>query len=380
MKQLTVKLIPERLTQARLASVLNMTELAEKTGLSRQAISQFERGSSQPTAETLRKISNELDINISFLTTELSEIEKKIEGTPNFRSMATSAAKVRGQADTYLHWLAFITDKISQFISISPCNLPEFNISDFNGLSNYDIELFAEQTRRHFGIGDGPISNLSLLLENHGVIVGHSKFHKKVDGISAWFNDRPFVLININSTAVRARYDLAHELGHLVLHRRLISKMDLEDKESFKKIEKQANYFASCFLMPEQTFSAEVYGTDWDSLIEIKRRWMVSIAAIVMRLGSIDLISESKKVRLFQLINVKKARRFEPLDKELEMEKPMVFTRILELLNNEGILKHGEFSQLTGMKNTFLITTTRVPDEYLSTEAKLTNNVIQLRR
>lgn len=380
LKNKTTKLNPERLTQARLASVLNMTDLAEKTDLSRQAISQFEKGTSQPAPDTLRKLASELNVEVSFLVSEITDIEQTLQGVPNHRSMATSTAKIRKQANTYLDWMAMIGSTVSNFVSISKCDLPDFNIDDFNNITETDIEDYAEKTRRHFGLNDGPISNLTTLLENHGILIGHYKFHKKVDGISAWYGDRPFVIINENATAVRARYDLAHELAHLVLHKGLIDETDLQDRDSFKLIEKQANYFASCFLMPEVTFSSEIYGLDWNSLIEIKKRWLVSIQAIIMRLHSLEILSESQKIRHFQIVNQKKARRFEPLDGELKIEKPTVFVRILELLSKENILKMHEFPEETTLKKDFLERMMCLSSGTLSKPVEsLSDNVVQLR-
>lgn len=321
-----------------------------------------------------------MGINVSFLMSEITSVEKQLQGVPNHRSMATSASKLRNQADSYLDWMAIIGNAISSFVSISECDLPDFKIDDFNKITEPKIERFAEKTRRHFGINDGPISNLTTLLENHGILIGHYKFHKKVDGVSAWYGERPFVIINSNATAVRARYDLAHELGHLVMHKGLIDETDLQDKETFKLIEKQANYFASCFLMPEKTFSSEVYGLDWNSLIETKRRWLVSIAAIVIRLHSVDIISESQKTRHFQIINQKNARRFEPLDRELKLEKPTVFNRVLELLQNEGILQMHEFPERTTLSNEFLEKIMCLKTGVLSKEDEiLSDNVVTLK-
>ena len=61
----------------------------------------------------------------------------------------------------------------------------------------------------------------------------------------------------------RIFFDMAHELGHILLHLWSES-LDLIGKEEFKSRENQANRFASAFLLPKESFLQEIqaYPTD----------------------------------------------------------------------------------------------------------------------
>ncbi len=340
--------MPARLTQARKANKLNMTELAERMGLTRQAISQFEGLAAAPSAATVFRLAKELNVAESFFSKPVTTLEREKESAPSFRSMASATAKSRVQAETFLEFSVLLCSELFKYIEVVPPRLPGFTIPNFADLTHAEIEKIAEETRRFFEIGDGPISNLTLLLENRGVIIVKARIDARLEGLSQWYGGRPFVLLDNNEFCARSRYSLAHELGHLILHRGL-SEQDLTNKALLRKIEDQADYYAGCFLLPEASFSSEFYGADWDSLVRLKSRWLVSIAAIVMRLHNLHLISAHQKTRLFQLINVRKARRVEPLDRDLPVEKPRLFQKTAELLAKHKLLRLTDWPAKVGL-------------------------------
>lgn len=369
----------KRLTQARSLMMLNMTELAEKVGLTRQAISQFEKGMA-PSDEKLREIASALGVNERFFTKPLTHLEENHNGVPSFRSLSSASAKARKQAVSFLEAMAFITDCVSSYVQLPEARIPDFNIKDFINLENEDIEDIAIKTRKHFGLGNGPISNITLLLENHGVVISNIDLHKDLDALCSWFDNRPFIIVSKKTTAVRMRYDLSHELGHLILHKNLLDISDLEDKEIFKLIEQQANYFAGCFLMPEPSFGSEVYGLSFDSMINLKKRWGVSIASMIMRLYNLSIISESKKIRMFQMMNAKNIRRNEPLDKVIVKETPRLFGRIIEVLQDAKVLRACDLNEITALPIKLLSDITAISENELSNSANYGDNVITLKR
>lgn len=369
---------PKRLSQARALKMLNMTELAERVGLTRQAISQYEKGMA-PSGEKLRELANALGVNERFFTKSLSAFEKNQNGVPSFRSMSSASAKARKQALGFLELMALITDSLTEYVQLPEVKIPDFNIVDFTNLSNSEIEDIAIKTRSYFGLGNGPISDITMLMENHGVVISNINLHKSLDALCSWFNDRPFTLVNPHGSAVRIRYDLSHELGHLILHKNLLDISDIEDKETFKLIEQQANYFAACFLMPESSFGSEVYGTSIESLISLKERWGVSIAAMILRLHHLDIISESKKVRMFQMLNAKNMRRNEPLDNVIKKETPRLFNKIISILHEANVLSASDLGEITALPIDLLSTLTTIPEAELSTNNGF-DNVVVLRK
>lgn len=359
--------VPGRLTQARRAKGWSMVELADRLSLTRQAISSFEKGG-RPSPETFLSLSRELEVEPSFLTLQLREREREdaLQSAISFRTLASSTKRDRERAGVYLRWLAGFSELLEQYVELPPVQLPEFDIDDFATLTDAQVEDYAAKARRAFGVGDGPISDLTLLLENKGVIIAYVPLSAGMDGISAWIKDRPFILISSTAYAARARLDLAHELAHLLLHKALTPE-DLEMKGTLAVIERQAQHFAGCFHLPERTFTAEMYGFDEASLLSAKKRWGVSMQAMVVRLHSIGLINDHQKTRVFVQFSAKGYRRKEPLDDVTKPERGRLLKKAAEFLSEHQKLQIWEmFEQakypawfveaITGIKNAIMPT------------------------
>ena len=109
---------------------------------------------------------------------------------------------------------------------------------------------------------------------------------REVDAFSFWQEDRPFILLNTGKTAERMRFDLAHELGHLLMHRGI-------NTQRSRAYEQQAQDFASSFLIPADALYAQVIGRlRLEDVFQLKRYWKVSAVAMVHRLWELSIISE----------------------------------------------------------------------------------------
>jgi len=181
------------------------------------------------------------------------------------------------------------------------------------------------------------------LLENHGaIVVRQALCAKTLDAFSCWSNGGTptpyFVLGAEKMCAVRSRFDAAHELGHMVLHRN-IDESRLRNSAFFKQAERQANDFAAAFLLPEDGFTQEVdFAPNLEMLVALKSKWRVSIAAMVMRLRHLGLISAEREERLFINIGRRRWRTEEPLDDELEIEEPKLLQKVLEILISKNMI------------------------------------------
>jgi Zn-dependent peptidase ImmA (M78 family) len=136
-------------------------------------------------------------------------------------------------------------------------------------------------------------------------------------------------------SGVRVRYDLAHELGHLVLHR-WVEESELEDPKLLKAIEAEADKFAGSFLLPRKSFPNEVYTTKLDAFVTLKRRWLTSIQAMIYRCRVLGLVDDDQALNLYKQISYRKWRTREPLDdpKEIVIEQPRLLRRAFELIVN----------------------------------------------
>lgn len=334
---------PERLSEARKSKGLNMTDLANLVGVTRQAISAFERGVDSPTHETLLRLSSVLSIPREFFTLAPDE-GSKVKGPIFFRSQITTKKKDREISSVKTNWLTSAYNVLSQYLEFPEVKLPDFGIGDFESLTPEDIEGIANQTRQYFGIGLGPISDLTKLLENHGIPIVSIDVASRIGAFSyATDDDRAFMVVERNSSAVRERFSLAHELGHLVMHKTLNQNF-LEDKPLFKRVEEQANNFAGAFLMPAETFSREFYSPSISSLISMKKRWKVSISAMTMRAHSLGLITDNQKVYVFRQL-AKNGKHREPLDDVIRKEESSFLRRAISLLEENRILSRPELKE-----------------------------------
>jgi Zn-dependent peptidase ImmA (M78 family) len=160
-----------------------------------------------------------------------------------------------------------------------------------------------------------------------------------MDGLSHWSDadHRPYVLIaSDKDTCARSRLDAAHELGHLVLHGGIKEKT-LADAAAFKEIERQAFLFAGAFLLPAESFAAEVWSPSLNGLLPLKERWRVSVGAMVKRCRNLGMINDEYEQRLWKHYSARGWRKGEPLDDSIPVEEPRLLSRSVRLLIDERI-------------------------------------------
>jgi len=343
-----VSINPERLTEARELRGFTITDLAKRINKTRQNISSIENGASQPGADTLNAISEVLSIPIGFFS-KTNNREKPINSTIFYRSMRSTLANQRQQSMRWLQLLIRQYSLYSEYVFFPETNLFQYD-GDFEELTNADIESIATKTRRYWDLGDGPISNLTLLLENNGLIISHVDIGTdKLDACSTFDCGRCFILLNTKkSTCSRVLANLAHELGHLVLHGG-VSPQEINDSAKLEQIEKQAWRFASAFLMPASSFFSELHTTSLSAFTALKSRWRTSIAAMIMRCSESGIIDDYRKQYLFREMGRKNIRLHEPYDDELPIEKPQLLLDADRLLLKEKILTRESLLDLTSL-------------------------------
>jgi transcriptional regulator with XRE-family HTH domain len=186
-----------------------------------QAVSSYETGRKSPSPAIADAIAVKLNLpHHFFMRPEANRPDDPVF----YRSMSTATKSARARAEGRLHWLESMADYLGAVIEFPSVNLPDFDMpADPFLLDDDDIERIAGETRAHWRMSDGPIANMVYLLENQGVIVARDDLGAvTLDSLSSLssVSRRPYVMIGTEKgTAVRWRYDAAHELGHLILHR-----------------------------------------------------------------------------------------------------------------------------------------------------------------
>lgn len=333
-----------RIKEARRARGMTPTELANNVGVSRQSISKYELGSSEPSTAILEAIASTLNMPMSFFTKpEEPELNR---GTIFFRSMKTNAARAKDimmVKSTWATQIAFLLERDIVYPDTDiPCIPDEFCSSP--EYSEEEIEDIASFVRNTWKLGNGPISNMSRLLESHGIIIATIKTGlNETDACSCYIGSRAFIFLDMEKEcAVRTRFNLAHELGHLILHGE-VTQHDIEDKKKLKQIEEEANRFASCFLLPRDSFLYDVRSTSLQSFLYLKRKWKVSIQAMVYRCKELNLFSENQMIYINKQISARRWRKLEPYDIEWPCESITILPTAVKMLIDRGDYSKEEF-------------------------------------
>lgn len=355
------KLIPERIRESREARGLTGEQFAEHLGVSRQAVAQYETGQISPSGEIMSRI-----IAITGQPPSFFSSDRLRSGgyTKHFwRSLKRMEAHHRQRIMRRLEWTQDITDYVERFIELPEVRLPQCDIDP--EIDDPDkIEAVADAVRDLWEIGRTPIRDISELLESNGFILVRELVEcRDMDAVSCWQRGRPFILYAAEvESGPRCRYNLAHELGHIVLH------ADIEvNSRNIDRIEKQANYFASCFLMPRASFAKEVFGTSLKYLLSLKERWGVAISAMAYRCKEIGMMSDNQFVYLMKQMNLANIRKREPLDELFHPAHPSVLRTALKMLIENRVqskaqiedalcLNLSDVEQLCGIENGFLDT------------------------
>lgn len=333
-------LVPERLTEARLAARLTQTELADEIGVTRQAVSAYELGTKNPEPTTMQEISRALSQPIPFFT-KTEHTAFGAFSTNFFRKVGANTKRRNLACEVYARWFAASVHAFDEIANLPIVDVPQFEPEDRlrSAYTEEEIESIAEKVRQHFGLGWGPISNVIRLLEVKGVSVCRLEIvGENIEAFSYWSGERPFIfLASDKGSAARARFDVAHELGHLCLHR-WVSAVEIEDAGRLKQIEAEANRFAGAFLLPRRSFPNEVYSPRAEAFIPLKERWKVAIQAMVYRCKDLELFDDRQVTNIYKQISFKKWRTKEPLDGPggIPLERPTLLKTIAELVLSKG--------------------------------------------
>lgn len=362
--------IGSRLRQAREALGLSLTAFAEILGVTKQAVSRWEIGQDTPRHELIDRICSVLGQPAYFFSTA-PHTEFQF-GTCFYRSLSSTTKTARTRAEIRKLWAREILSSVLQYVEIPKVTFPIFRLGSPKA---EQIDQFAYATREHWGLGLGPVPNLVRVMEDHGAIIVREHLDSEtMDALSEWLEpeSRPFVLLNEDKgIATRSRLDLAHELGHLVLHRSMKPEALLK-KTTFALVERQAFRFAGAFLLPEKPFLADLYSLSLDALRAMKSRWRVSIAAMIARLSELGVLTDDQEKRMWINYSRRGWRSAEPLDGEIEIEQPTLLAKAFDVLVRAGfqadqlpfIIGHGR-RQIESLSN--------LPENFLATQAVKVN-------
>lgn len=355
---------PDRLAQVLAARRLSQTQLATMVGVSPATISKWRSGQQTPESDALERLASVVNVTPEWFTRPtLTGMSK-----PLFRSNASAHAAARAMLETRIYWASELVTKLTEFVDLPELKLPYRSFKNIDEISDTDIEDAATECRTIWNLGRKEIPDLALAAESNGIILIREETGvAQIEGLSAW-NEAlgvPFVLLSSDKgNAFRSRFDLAHEIGHLILHRCVSNELDAE---RYKLKESQAHRFAGALLLPAETFAEEVrIPVTLDSLLLIKQRYGISVAASLMRLHALNIITEDEKQNLYKRRSARWGAKSEPGDDYREPEKPRLLKRTIELLASSGIISVEGLAAFAGLSAIDVEMIVGLPEGYLT--------------
>ena len=283
-------------------------------------------------------------------------VSTAVTGNTYFRSQAAATKRNRNAQRIKLEYVAKLYEILLNYINFPELNLPDTsdvylpdNILDVDSDEAVKgIEELADKVRQYWEVGKGPVDNLQYILESNGIIVtGFKDVDTHIDAFSQQINVNGKVVYVIalaigDKPIERLRFDMAHELGHILMHI-WGEKNEYVPRDEFNAREKQANMFASALLLPQATFSRNVsaYPSNVDFYKSLKKKWRVSIQAMMYRTRQLGIISANQFQYMMRIVSKNGWRTKEPGDVPGQL-KDTIFQGAIDLLLDGGYLSRNE--------------------------------------
>lgn len=283
------------ITIAREARCKNQTQLAKELGIKQARLSKIEAGIAPIDDELLNKISSNLNFPKEFFFEQYTPVDTEYK-------LHRKQAALKQTELSYISSNSNIIDmeigKLLNSLEIDTSIPEKLNLDYLDSPEDVAIGL-----REYLSLPKGGIYNITNLIESLGIIIVNFDYPNiKFDGVS-FYNKKniPIMIINKNLPPDRDRFTKAHELGHILMH-----KFPAPDAE------KEANRFASEFLMPQKDILADLNNLSFYSLPNLKRKWKVSMASLIYRAKELSTINESREKSLWAQMSRAHYRQHEP--------------------------------------------------------------------
>lgn len=302
---------------------------SDRVGVAQAVYSRMENDLVEVDDEMVRRASGLFDLPAEFF-----DLNDPVYGPPvSVHPMLRGPARVTARdVDMITAELNLRVMHLRRFLESVELN-PSLDIPRLDAESYASPAEIADIVRRHWKVPSGPIKNLTRLMERAGIVIGFSDFGgASISGVTfSAPGQPPIVLLNPGHPADRVRFTLAHELGHMIMHRFPTSEM-----------EKEANHFASVFLLPRQELRESLRGRriTLEVLASLKPEWKMSMQGILFAADREGILTKNQARYLWTQISARGWKTAEPTSLDFAHDRPTVLPTILKaLLNDLGFEK-----------------------------------------
>lgn len=296
-------------------------DAAAALGVPNAELSRVETGLKEPSPELVTAAIGLFKLPSAFFEQTETIYGAPVSVHPMWRKKSDVPAGELHQLVAELNVRVMHLRRLLEATDIEPARpLPRFDADAYHN----DPEAIANLVRRFWQIPSGPISNLTSIVEEAGIIIAHSDFAgSEISGVTFQVPGLPpLIMLNSDQPSDRMRFTLAHELGHIIMHRFPTPNM-----------EQEANEFASCFLVPTEDAKPYFIGrrVDLRLLAALKPEWRVSMAALVFAAKRAGALNESQAQYIWKQFNVQKIKLREPPELDFPIELPHTLSELINL-------------------------------------------------
>ncbi|MGW3571228.1 XRE family transcriptional regulator [Streptomyces sp. NPDC000941] len=324
---------PRLLQLARESRGLSQSKLASMTGISQAALSKAENGVGQLSGERLSVIAEVLAYPLELFDWPDETVGLGPSGFYHRKQSGLGkTALQRIEADVNL--LLMQLRRLEASVDIEPpYRLPVLDADE------HDPEESAAKVRASWLVPDGPVHDVTRLVERAGIVVVRRDLESpKISGLSVRPpNGLPVIILNNDMSPTRERFTILHELGHLVMHQ-----VPSDDGE------READRFAAEFLMPARLIRPHLAGLTLQHAVQLKQYWKASMAAIIQTAYRLGRIDERRYKSLQVQISQHGYRRTEPA--EPAQEQPSILQEILDAHRFDHGYSDHELAKVVGLR------------------------------
>ncbi|MFW5433571.1 helix-turn-helix domain-containing protein [Paenibacillus apiarius] len=349
--------IGENLANLRIMHGYSRKQLSEMLGVTEQAVWQYENAYTSPKMQIVNELKRIFSVKSKYFYSEdmlaryMTPANVDVMNIAYRSKVLNVISKTQAEAK-HVEYLDTFVNYITTNVSLPTLKIIRLRDEVIEYLNHTEddrstqINHIAHLARKRLDLSKTNNDDFMFLIEKSGVFVFEKAIGEEIDAYSLWTrNDRPYIILgNMKRSAVRRNFDIAHELGHMLLHYRL--EFANLDRKEHKMIENEADLFAGALLLPEDEFVLDMkdvsHITNPDNYLDLKKKWKTSLQVLGYRAANLGIIEPKDHRNFYAAMHRKGYLKMEPLDDVIPIQKPMKIKTIIDFVSKKGLVDIGQ--------------------------------------